>query len=106
MSSEEKKFLEKPIRLIWDSPKDIPVTYSNHLQVTHAGGNEFTIFFGYLTPLLTYGLTEEEINNLPDTLTIQPLTQIVVTPEFMKRIVEVLTDNLANYEKNFEGDDK
>jgi hypothetical protein len=104
MPAEEKKTIEKPIRLVWDSPEDVPVTYSNHLQVTHAGGNEFTIFFGYLTPLLTHGLTEEEIAGLPDTMHIEPLTQIVVTPEFMKQIVEVFSKNLANYEKNFKGD--
>ncbi len=37
MLSEEKKTTEKSIRLVWDSPDDVPVLYSNHLQVTHAG---------------------------------------------------------------------
>ena len=104
--AEKKKpeIKEKAIRLFWESPDSLPV-YANHLQVTHAGGNEFHIYFGYSAPPLTYGLTEEEIEALPDKITIKPLTNIVITPEMMRVIVKVMSENLANYEEK-KGQDK
>lgn len=95
---------EKAIRLFWESPDGLPV-YVNQLQVTHAGGNEFHIYFGYSAPPLTYGLTEEEIEALPDKISIKTLANIVVTPEMMRAIVKVLSENLANYEAT-KGEDK
>ncbi len=106
MTSENKEVFEKPIRLVWESPSELPVNYSNQLQITHAGGNEFHIFFGYSAPLMTHGLTKEEITNLPDKLPITPITNIVVTPEFMKKIVKIFEENLENYKKAFESSDK
>lgn len=106
MTSEKKEVFEKPIRLVWESPSELPVNYSNHIQITHAGGNEFHIFFGYLAPLLTHGLTKEEIANLPEKLSITPLTNIIVTPEFMKTIVEIFEENLENYRNTYESRDE
>ena len=91
----EKK--EKQIHLVWGSPDELPTLFSNHLQVTHAGGTEFHIFFGHATPPLTYGLKEEEI---PDKITIKPIAKIVVTPDMMRAVVSVLSENLENYDKN------
>ncbi|MBN1637929.1 MAG: hypothetical protein JW866_03110 [Ignavibacteriales bacterium] len=99
MANLEDRLKEKAMRLVWGSPANLPVTYANHLQVTHAGGNEFHIFFGYAAPPLTAGLTEDEIEAMPEKITITPLTNIVVTPDIMKTIVDVFNRNLENYEK-------
>jgi hypothetical protein len=92
----------KPLRLVWESPEELPVTYANQLQITHAGGNEFHIYFGYVEPPLTYGLTTEEIDDLPDELPVKPLTKIIVTPAFMKVITEVFLENLERFEQKEE----
>ncbi len=89
---------EKAIRLVWGSPDELPTSYANHIQVSHAGGTEFHIFFGHATPPLTYGLKEEEI---PDKLTIKPVAKIVVTPDMMRSIVRILSDNMENFDKPF-----
>ena len=95
---------EKAIRLIWDSPEGLPA-YANQIQVTHAGGNDFHIYFGYVAPPLTHGL-KEEIEEMPDKLSIKPLTNIVITPDMMRAIVQVLSDNLDKYDEREKGKDK
>jgi hypothetical protein len=91
----EKK--EKQIRLVWGSVDELPTLFVNQVQISHAGGSEFHIFFGHATPPLTFGLAEEEI---PDKITIEPLAKIVVTPEMMRAVVHVLSENLENYDKS------
>ena len=94
----EKKATEKTIRLIWGSTADLPALFANHIQVSHAGGNEFHIFFGHATPPLTHGMEYDEI---PDKIEVKTLTNIIVTPEMMKTIIEIFSSNYENYCKNF-----
>ena len=89
---------QKIIRLVWGSPDELPTVFANQLQVSHGGGPEFHIFFGHATPPLTYGLEEAEI---PDKLKIKPVAKIVVTPDMMRAIVRVLSENLENFDKTY-----
>lgn len=96
--NEKPEIKEKPIRLVWGSPEELPALYANHIQVSHAGGTEFHIVFGHAAPPLTVGLLEDE---LPDKVVIKPVSEIVVSPDVMKAFVRVLADNLESFEKNF-----
>lgn len=98
MAEKKPETKRKEVRLVWGSPEGLPI-YANQLQVSHAGGNEFHIYFGYSAPPLTHGLSEDEIDALPNELTIKTLTNIVVTPDMMKAIVRVLSNNLEKYEE-------
>jgi len=95
--AEKKKseLVEKQLRLMWGNPDELPVIYANQLQVTHAGGTEFHITFGHLTPPLTHGLSIDEI---PDKLNIKPVAKIVVSPDVMKEFVKVLAENYEDFE--------
>jgi len=82
----------------------LPALYANHFYVSHAGEIEFHKIFGHLTPPLTIGMTEDQ---LPSSISVKPVSKIVLSPEAMKSFVQVLFDNLGKYEakKNEEKDD-
>lgn len=101
MAEQDKSGKEKMLRIVWGSNENTPVQYANHIQVTFAGGTEFHITFGHLNPPLTVGLDESE---LPEKITIKPLTTIVTSPEVMKAFVEVLKSNLAQFENRKESE--
>lgn len=103
MAEQEKPTKEKMLRIAWGSNENTPVQYANHILVTYAGGTEFHITFGHLNPPLTLGMDESE---LPEIVTIKPLTTIVTSPEVMKAFVEVLKGNLAQFEKNYQKENK
>jgi hypothetical protein len=98
---------EKTIRVVWGSEEHTEIVYANQIIVSFAGGTEFNIIFGQLSPPLTVGLNESE---LPDRLEIKPVAHIVASPDVMRAFVRVLVDNLENFEKRlqnkeFEDDD-
>lgn len=96
MAKQKMPENEKLIRIVWGSNENIPTQYANQLQVSHAGGTEFHITFGHLVPPLTIGLEESE---LPDKVTIKPLTTIVASPDVMRAFVKILVENLENFDK-------
>ena len=85
----------KLVRLVWDSADGLPALYANHLIVTHGGGSEFHIVFGHLMPPL---ILPESPDDLPDEFVIKPVAKIVVTPQSMKKFIEVMTKNLERFE--------
>ncbi len=93
----------RQMRLVWGSPDELPTLYSNNIQVSHAGGSDFHVFFGNATPPLTYGLREEEI---PDVIIIKPVAKIVITPDMMRVLVQVLSKNLENFDKTMKEEKK
>ena len=82
---------EKEIRIIWDQGDDLPVQYSNHFYVSHQGGAEFHLTFGHMIPPLTIGMSEQE---LPEILKIKPVSKLVLSPEAMGVLIDVLQKNL------------
>ena len=94
--SEKNEIKEKAIRVVWGSGEDIPALYTNHIFVSHAGGTEFYLIFGHLSPPITIGLVEEE---LPTSVVIKPVAKLIVSPDVMKAFVRVLNDNLKNFEE-------
>jgi len=92
---EDKQNSEKEVRIIWDQGDDLPVNYANHFYVTHQGGAEFHLTFGHLIPPLTIGMKKSE---LPDILKISPVSRIVLSPDAIRVLIEVLQNNLAKFE--------
>jgi len=80
--------------MIWGKSDDTPPIYANQLYITHSGGDEFHLVFGYFMPPLTIGLEEEE---LPNNVEIKPVANIVVSPEFMKKLVDAVNKNYSKY---------
>jgi hypothetical protein len=99
MAEQKEPEKEKMVRVVWGSNENTPVLYANHIQVSHAGETEFHITFGHLSPPLTLGLEEHE---LPDKLTVKPLTTIVTSPDVMRAFVAVLAGNLEVFEKRIQ----
>jgi hypothetical protein len=99
MDDKKPEIREKKIRLVWGPNENTPVSYANHIQVSHAGETEFHITFGHLSPPLTVGLEEDE---LPDQVFIKPLITIVTSPDVMRAFVKVLSDNLKNFENKIQ----
>lgn len=95
MNHENLTNSEKEVRVIWDQGEDLPVHYVNHFYVSHQGGAEFHLTFGHLIPPLTIGMKKSE---LPDILKISPVSRIVLSPDAIKVLIEVLQNNLAKFE--------
>jgi len=91
---DKKVTKEKVVRMKWGEPDDAPPIYANQLYVTHSGEDEFHLVFGYFMPPLTIGLEEEE---LPNSVEIKPVARIVVSPEFMKKLVDAVNENYSKY---------
>jgi len=92
----------KVVRLVWDSTNELPTLYANHLLVTHGGESEFYIFFGHLTPPT---IVAESADEIPDEFSIKPIAKIVVTPDNMKKFIEVMTNNLERFEQRKDNED-
>jgi hypothetical protein len=99
---EKPEIKEKPVRVLWGSDEDLDAIYSNHLFISHAGESEFHLIFGHLSPPLTIGLDEDE---LPDSVTIKPVTKLVLSPEVMKAFARIINDNLEKFESKQKGKD-
>ena len=95
MAEQKKHEPEKEVRIKWGSPDDSPAYYANHMSVSFAGGTEFHITFGHLSPPFA-GMAENEI---PNELTIKPLMTIVTSPDVMRAFVQVLNGSLESFDK-------
>ena len=98
MAEQAKPEQEKLIRIVWGSPDGVPVHYANHMSVSYAGGSEFHITFGHLSP----PYEGFEAAELPEKLTVKPIVTIVTSPDVMRMFVRVLLDNVTNFEKILE----
>ena len=78
------------IRLEWDDKPEVPIIYTNQVQVSH-GGPEFFLLFGTMVP-------PSNPNEIPDALKIQPQVRLAIAREAMPGIVKALTDNLNRYQ--------
>lgn len=90
----------KVVQLIWDSADDLDVLYANQMLVTH-GESEFHLIFGHLNPPMA--LSPQE---LPDEAHIKPIANIVVTPKFIRKVINALTKNLERFESKEEKEGK
>jgi hypothetical protein len=103
MAEQEKPAEGKQVRIVWGSGENVPAHYANHLVVSFAGGTEFHLTFGHLSPPLTLGLDESE---LPDKLIVEPVAKIVASPDVMRAFVQLLKSNLENFEKMISQEEK
>ena len=100
--SQTKQSLQIPIR--WGSANHLQTVYANNVFITHAGGKEFFLVFGELTPPVDILNT----NSPPEYVEITPVVRIALTPESMIQITEAMSGNLESYIQKMteaEGDD-
>lgn len=89
----ENQQLQLPMR--WSSGDDVPTIYANQLLVSHSGLNEFYLVFGEAQiPMIV------DPHNPPASVEVRPLIKIVVVPEVMLSIVNVLNANISNFLSN------
>lgn len=95
--SSNKELKEKIVRVLWGTDEEVPVVYANQLYLSHAGGKEFNLTFGYLSPPILFGLEEAEI---PERVNVRPVAKIVISPDVMEEFVEAMTENLRQYKES------
>lgn len=88
---------EKKIRILWGTDENVPALYANQLYISHAGGTEFQLIFGFLPAPIVFGLEADEI---PDKINVQQMARIVISPDVMKAFVKAMDENLQNYEES------
>ena len=86
----------KVVKLIWPPAEELHGLYANQMLVAHGEG-EFHLIFGQLTP--PFAMSQEEI---PDQVTIKPIAKIVVTPQFLRKIISTLIKNIERFESKEE----
>ncbi len=82
----------KAVKLSWETGDDLPTLYVNHMLVSHTTGSEFFVYFGQLAAPAMLAA------QIPDELKIKPQAKIVVSPENLRRFIDVLEENLSKYE--------
>ncbi len=99
IDSSDNETKEKKIRILWDSGENISSVFANQLYISHAGGKEFHITFGHLTPPIVFGLEEDEI---PESVSIKPVAKIVVSPDVMEEFVNAMNENFQSFKQSKE----
>jgi hypothetical protein len=89
------------VQIQWESAKDIPTIYANHLHISHAGGNEFYLVFGELGPQ-----TDLDMNNPPECLEIKPVARIGISSPNMIRFAQAIQENVDKFKERFPMSDK
>lgn len=87
----------KLIKVTWGTADNLPALYSNQLFISHGSGDVFHLIFGHLTPPV--GFSPEEY---PDSLEVEPIAKIVVSPETMETFIEAMVTNIERYKKKAE----
>ncbi len=99
ISPSDSELKEKKIRILWDAGENIPSVFANQLYISHAGGKEFHLTFGHLTPPIVFGLEEDEI---PDSINVKPVAKIVVSPDVMEEFVNAMNENFQRFKESKE----
>ena len=94
MSDEEKKI----VKLRWQPAEDLPTIYANHLQVSHAGMQDFFLIFGeaHAPAQALAGGEEEDIKEVA----VRPVAKIALSPGTMIAISNAISMNIASYLTN------
>lgn len=103
MSKDKKEPLEEfVVRTSWVGLDEGPASTANQF-VSQFDEEMFYLSFGLLTPPLLLGTPEERREQLLqlDYLPVQTLARISVTPAGMRRLIEILQENLAKYESTY-----
>lgn len=77
------------IPLTWGVAEHLSTIYANQLYISHAG-DQFFLVFGEAIPVV-------DPDQLPKSIEIKPVAKIVITPQNMLRIAEVIQNNVARF---------
>ena len=80
-------------------PRGLPVLYVNHMTAQHTE-DEFLISFFQIAPPMLSGEPEEQHAQLESLTSVEALcvARFAVTPNLMRRIVRMLSENLSQYD--------
>lgn len=90
--------MQKSIRIDWGPAKEPKVLAANKI-VCQFEGDVFVATFGILTPPILLG-TEEEIRDQVEAIEsvpVGPVARIAMTEQMLERVINTLSENLANY---------
>lgn len=85
---------------------EVPILFSNIMLVQHQQ-KEFMLTFCQYSPPLTLGTPEaqlEQVKSMPY-VPVRVVARIGLTPERIKELIGILTENYANWEKKQAGGD-
>jgi hypothetical protein len=91
-SKKDSEIISFPLR--WRVPDDLSTIYSNHIIITHVGG-EFYLYYGEAPS--PPALKREDF---PEEITCFARARIVVSPERLETFLKVMNENLQNFKKN------
>jgi hypothetical protein len=96
----EKNFIKK-LSINWVYSPDIATRFANNFVVQHDSEQFFLSFFDIWMPMIV-GETDEEKQvqlNAMEKVDAKCVARIVMSPEKMRELVEVMILNLENYEQ-------
>jgi hypothetical protein len=86
---------------VWVGVEDLPILFTNQtIGVVQRG--EVFLTFGALVPPAIIGETVEERKAQAESIQfvqINPVARMAMTPDHLRRLIQVLQDTLSNYER-------
>lgn len=83
----------RAVPMVWDSPDGLETIYVNHFALVRSGPEVYLIFGELAMPIVR---SEKEI---PEAFHITPKVRLAVTPEQMKAIADVISQNAKDIDK-------
>lgn len=91
-----------PLRIDWRVADGYPMSFANQL-ICQIASDEFVLTFGQLVPTALLNPTPEEIEALPETISPKIVARVAVTPDGLRRIIQVLQQQLNLYDSGVRG---
>lgn len=95
MSEQEEQTTDEDVQfqLLWGKSDDLPTLYANQLFIGHTGGEFYLVFGEASIP----ALLEAQLDELPESIEINPLVRIALTPENMLRFADAINNNIRRF---------
>ena len=88
----------KEINLVWGDASELETKYVNQAFINHSGPEFYLIFGEAEMPLMLFN----QVENLPDEITIKPKVKLALSTETMKQVVDAFNRNWESFNKKME----
>lgn len=94
-TEQAERVERKRIRVRFDTPEDMPISFANHLMVGHDPHNFFVTFFHQMPPVIS---SKEDLDQTEE-ITAHAVARFAVPASAMAGFIRALQNNYEKWEK-------